>query len=243
MRSLREAQRALQRAIVDEIAPPAAQEDAPRIAIYRHAYRARLASALRANYPALAGALGDERFERIANEYARAHPSRHYSIRWHGERLPDALADRRLADLARLEWALDAAFDAADATAVDEAFLAAVPLERWDEVGLAPHPSVGVLRLAWEVGPHWKALRAGEPSPRESPRRRPHTVLVWRKGLDARWRACADREARALLSLRAHRTLRNLCRRADEARARRIGEWFAGWVREGLLAAIPGEAR
>jgi hypothetical protein len=237
MRSLREAQRALQRAIVDEIAPQAA--DAPRTAIYRHAYRARLACALRANYPALASALGDERFQRVANEYARAHPSRHYSIRWHGERLAEALPDGRLGDLARLEWALDAAFDAADAVVVDEAFLAAVPLERWEEVALAPHPSVTVLRLAWDVGTHWKALRAGDPSPGKSPRRHPHTIIAWRKGQDARWRACADREARALLSLRAHRTLRALCRRADEARARRIGEWFAGWVREGLLAAIP----
>ena len=239
MPSLLEVQRAMQRAIVEAAAPPAAVEDAARMAIYRYAYGARLASALRSNYPALARALGDERFEGAANEYARTHPSRHYSIRWHGHRLAGTFSDGRLADLARMEWALGAAFDAADARVADEAFLGTIPLERWEDVALAPHPSVSVLRLTWEVEPHWKALRAGDPAPPRAPRRHPHTILVWRKGLDAFWRTCADAEGRALLSLRGHGTLRNLCRRSSEARARRIGEWFAGWVREGLLAAIP----
>ena len=240
MPSLREAQRALQRAIVAESAPPAAGDDAARLAIYRHAWRARLASALRANYPALARALGDERFERVANDYARSHPSRHYSIRWHGEWLAGTFSDGRLADLARMEWALDAAFDAADARVADEAFLGRVPVERWDDLSLAPHHSVSVLRLTWDVEPHWRALRAGEAAPARAPRRHPHTMLAWRKGLDACWRTCSWHEARALLALRAHRTLRSLCRRAGEARARRVGEWFAGWVREGLLA-VPDE--
>src|SRR5512146_56405 len=75
MRSLLEAQRAMQRAILadDSDAPPIAQEAPPRIGIYRYAYRARLANALRANYPALARMMGDEAFRTLAAGYARAH--------------------------------------------------------------------------------------------------------------------------------------------------------------------------
>ncbi|HSN20698.1 MAG TPA: putative DNA-binding domain-containing protein, partial [Usitatibacter sp.] len=117
MPSLHDAQRALQRAILADA--PVAEgmlSAGSRPGIYRHAYRARLAGALAANYPALAAALGAAAFRELAERYARMHPSRRYSIRWHGDRLAEALDDERLADLARMEWALGIAFDAPDET-------------------------------------------------------------------------------------------------------------------------------
>ncbi|HSN19721.1 MAG TPA: hypothetical protein VLS49_03540, partial [Usitatibacter sp.] len=63
----------------------------------------------------------------------------------------------------------------------------------------------------------------------------PHALLAWRKHLDAHWRSAETAEAGALEALRGGGTLRLVAQRGDEARARRVGEWFAGWVREGLL--------
>jgi hypothetical protein len=237
MRSLREAQRRLQAAILAEEAGDA---DDPGLAVYRHAYRARLRGALRANYPALARAMGDERFAEVADRYARARPSRRASIRWHGERLAGVLTDARLVDLARLEWALGMAFDAPDAVPLDPSDLAEVPVSEWDSLRLAPHPSVRILGLHWEIEPHWRRLRDGEPGPEEPPRPRRHTVVVWRRALEACWRQATYREGRALVALRMHGTLAAVCARTDEAGAKRVGAWFAGWVRDGLLVRATG---
>src|SRR5689334_22511223 len=98
MRSLAEEQRLLQRAIAGEGRRVPALAPHARLEVYRHAYGARLARALRSNYPALAKALGDEEFERVARAYVRACPSSHYSIRWHGAGLADRMSGA-LADL------------------------------------------------------------------------------------------------------------------------------------------------
>lgn len=237
MRSLRDEQRALQRAIVtdDAQAPGIARERAPRLGIYRHAYRARLAAALRSNYPALAQLLGDGAFERLANDYARAHPSRHFSIRWHGHALAQFVGAGPLRDLARMEWALGEAFDAPDAPALDGERLGAVPVERWGELALALHPSVSVLEMEWAVENPWQRLRDGEAMDAAAIDARPHALLVWRKNLDAHWRSAGVDEAQALLALHTCATLERACEGRDEAQAQRLGTWFAGWVREGML--------
>lgn len=249
MRSLLEAQRAMQRAILadDSDAPPIAPGALPRIGIYRYAYRARLANALRANYPALAQLMGDDEFRALAAGYARTHPSRHFSIRWHGHALAEYLPAGPLADLARMEWAIAEAFDAPDAVALDAGRLAGVPVERWAELPLALHPSVEVLAMQWAVEGPWERLRreaareaAATPRDIEGPRdieRRPHALVVWRKNLDAHWRSSAAEEARALLALDAGGSLQHACEVLGDEDAGEVGAWFAGWVREGLLTA------
>lgn len=245
MRSLLEAQRAMQRAILtdDPDAPPLARERLPRIGIYRYAYHARLANALRANYPALARLMGDEAFRTLAAGYARAHPSRHFSIRWHGHALAEYLPAGALADLARMEWAIAEAFDAPDGAVLDADRLAGVAVERWAELPLVLHPSAQVLALEWAVEGPWERLRhdgAANPREIENPRdieRRPHALVVWRKRLDAHWRSAGADEARALLALDAGGSLQHACEAVGDEGADRVGAWFAGWVREGLLAA------
>ena len=95
--------------------------------VYRHAYRARLAAALADNYTVLARALGDEAFDALAQAYIAAQPSRHPSIRWFGHELAgfmaqaddDLVPHASLVDFAAMDWALRAAFDAADAPLLD----------------------------------------------------------------------------------------------------------------------------
>ena len=101
MPSLRDQQAMLQGAILapEENAPILSRLHSPRIAVYRHGYRARLAGALRQNDPALARVMGDEAFETIAGEYARAFPSRTFSIRWHGADLYRFLDDLSRRDM------------------------------------------------------------------------------------------------------------------------------------------------
>jgi hypothetical protein len=180
--------------------------------------------------------MGDE-FRELAAGYARAHPSRHFSIRWHGHALAEYLQAGPRADLARMEWAIAEAFDAPDAAVLDAERLAGVPVEGWADLPLALHPSAQVLALQWAVEGAWEKLRHDGGVDRPDIERRPHALIVWRKRLDAHWRSAGADEARALLALDAGGSLQHACEAVGGEGAEQVGVWFAGWLREGMLTA------
>ncbi|WP_295637991.1 DNA-binding domain-containing protein [uncultured Methylibium sp.] len=263
MTRLADQQRRLQRAIVGA-APAAAQADEadallrtrdgggpPLLGIYRHAYRARLAEALRDNHELLPRVMGDEAFDALAAAYVEAHPSRHPSIRWYGAGLADFMAARTdlsphpaLADLARLEWALRAAFDAPDAQPIEAAALAGRPADAWASLRFAPLPSAALLPLGWRIGPLVQALRADD-SEAEPPEPEPaaHHLLIWRPRLDTRWRSLEPLEAALLEALFAGERFESLCliaaaRQGDEHAAAVVVGLLQGWIAEGLIASF-----
>ncbi len=235
MPSLREEQQALQAAILESLGP------GPRrggLAVYRNAYAGRLAGALRTNYPVLSQVLGAEAFDLMARKYAAERPSQRFSIRWHGDALGQWLADGALADLARMEWALGNAFDAADARPADSEYLTRFLAEEWPALRFALHPSVSVLPMTWNVGGQWQAMRAEGRAP--PPERKDHDLLVWRKSLQAHWRSASKPEGAALRALGLHATLQAACEAAASEDAEEVGAWFVSWICEGMLVAREG---
>lgn len=253
-RVLQDLQGRLHRAIIDD-APPADLAGllrplggrAPRLGVYRHAYRARLAEALRHNHPTLHRALGDEGFDALARAYLAAQPSPHRSIRWFGDGLADFIAAQgapqaphpALIDLARMDWALGRAFDAADAPPLDAATLAATPAEAWGALRLQAHPSVQRLALAWGVEPLWRHLQARPDAPAPEPPAQEHALLLWRHGLQTHWRTLAPAEDALLRGLLDGTSLAALCELAAAAEpdgaAARVAATLQRWVADGLV--------
>lgn len=233
---------------------------APLIGAYRHAYAARLVEALRDNVTVLALALGDEAFDALARAYLAAHPSTEPSIRWFGHRLADFMAAQAeagpalvphpaFADLARMDWALRDAFDAADAPVLDRAALATVTPERFGALRFTLLPSVQLVPMAWAVEAAWRLLRDHRPGQGEepelpAPEALPHHLLVWRQGLETRWRSLPADEAAALQALQAGEPFAALCERAARAQVDaqaavpQVAGWLAAWLDEGLLGAM-----
>jgi hypothetical protein len=226
----------------------------PLFRIYQNAYASRLAAALRDNYPVLARAVGDEAFDNLAAAYVEATPSCHPSIRWYGDTLAAFMADRTdlaphpaLADLARMEWALRTAFDAADAPALTTADLAEVYSEAWGELRFALQPAAQRLTLHWSVEPVWRALedfdvqREGAEPELPEPVANTHHVLVWRRALKPCFRSLDADEAVALDFLTNGRTFGELCaglaeRLGDEAASVNAASYLASWLADELLA-------
>ncbi|MEW6706965.1 MAG: DNA-binding domain-containing protein [Pseudomonadota bacterium] len=226
--------------------------------IYRHAFRARLVAALADNHTVLQRALGDEAFEALGRAYVQACPSTHPSIRWYGDRLAEFMATREdlvahpaLVDLARMDWALRDAFDAADAPVLELAALAAVPPEDWGALRFVAHPSVRTLTLAWAVEAAWRALRehdpaTGEPEPAlPAPQAHAHVLLVWRRGLETQWRSLPALEAGLLQAALAGQPYAALCEQAAAALdgdASRAAAAAAGalqqWLADGLFSML-----
>ncbi|MFO1252870.1 MAG: DNA-binding domain-containing protein [Inhella sp.] len=246
MKTLDQIQAALQQAVrAGEPAPHGLlRGSAQGLAIYQHAYRARLSEALADNHPALAQALGDEGFAALAAAYLAAHPPTEPSIRWYGHRLAAfmdewaELPHPALADLARLDWALRHAFDAAACPALE---LAALQPEDWATLRPQLQPSVQLLALHWAVGPAWHALNAARAASQEAELPEPaplvHTLLVWRSGLQPHWRSVGDAEATALQALAAAASLAPWLEEQGEAALPQAVGWLQAWSAEGLLAA------
>lgn len=213
----------------------------PLLRIYQNAYRARLVAALRDNHGVLPRAMGDEAFDALAEAYLQAHPSRRPSIRWFGHRLadfmgahPDLVPHPAFVDLARMEWAMRAAFDAADAVPMTPAELAALPVDGWPQRVLRFHPSVQVLSLDWHVEPAWRALQGDDEPELAEPEAGAHRLLVWRPALETRWRSIASAlEARLLDAAMRGDDFTALCEMAADAVA--VVGAIQQWTAEGLL--------
>jgi hypothetical protein len=138
-----------------------------RLDVYRHAYYIRLEEALAHDFPMLRAALGDHAFGRLMAEYLHAHPSTSPTVRDLGRALPRWLHNQGMenADLASIEWALLASFDAADVPLLDPEALAQIPPEHWAELRVHLHPSVTLLELNSNAAHFWQAIRAGTATP------------------------------------------------------------------------------
>ena len=245
-------QRELQAAICDASAPGTAG-----LAIYREAYTARLIAALRDNYLVLHRAMGDEAFDALARAYLAAHPSPHRSIRWFGDRLAEFMAagtldeppHPALTDLARMDWALRAAFDVPDDVPLDAAALRAFLPEQWPSLVFRLQRCAQVLPLEWAIEPAWRALRAHDPESGEDapelpePQASAHQLLIWRQGLETRWRALEPDEAALLGAVAAGHSFEAICslaaeHAADEDPAAVVVGLLQRWLADGLLTAV-----
>jgi hypothetical protein len=244
------------------------------IGVYRHAHSARLIGALRDNFEILARALGDAGFDALAQAYIDAQPSTQASIRWFGHRLsdfmdacvaPDAAAGGgagageglvphpALADLARMDWALRAAFDAADAPLLSRDALAGLPPARWPGLILVLHPSVAQVRLHWAVEAAWQTLRTADDGTEPelpAPQALSHNLLVWRRGADTQWRSLDALEASLLRAVGAGQPFAALCALAatladgedgedrDALAAPLVVGALQQWLADGLLSGL-----
>jgi len=224
---------------------------ADRMAIYSHAYFARIHGALREDFGALAAALGEAGFHDLVKLYLMAHPPHHFSLRYAGAKLPQFLASEAAEffrarwpfapDLAALEWALADLFDAPDSEVLERESLAAVPQERWGALRFRLGDAHRVLALDWPVGDLREAWSAERPLPTLAAR--PTRVLVYRRDERMFQRALPALEARALELARTGADLETLCGAiADEIGADDAVEHAVSlldrWLSEHLLAAL-----
>lgn len=215
--------------------------------IYINAYQARMRQALADNFPVLHRALGDDGFETLASRYCSAQPSTHRSIRWLGDGLvdfmaahPDDIPHPALLDIARMDWAMRAAFDAADADGLRLQDLAALASADWPALRLHTVPALRLLDLEWGVETLWHSLHADANAQTSAPEPLPHSMLVWRQHLECRWRSVDSSERQALQLLQQGANFAALCeclqQTGSEAPAQRAADLLKTWVTEGLLA-------
>lgn len=253
---LEDLQLALQRFVLDESSDIAANAssgpglDAPRrLGIYRFAYRARLADALRGAYGHTATYLGTEAFASLAGAYIDGQPSRHGNLRWYGASFAPWLRLRHpaapeVAELAALDWALRRAFDGPDSGALSLADLGAISPDAWQAKRLELQPTVERIRLAHNTVALWHALDTDQPPPAAVRLPEESGLLVWRRGLQPSFRSLGRLEGAALDLIAAGSAFGAACEALAASFpgvdiAREAGTLLRRWVDEELLASLP----
>jgi hypothetical protein len=228
-----------------------------RIEIYNRQYWFRLIDCIYDDFPGLLAVLGKPRFNRMAIAYLSKYPSRSFSMRNLGSKLPEFLVERpELArpytqmaqDMAKFEWAQTVAFDGpAGAAIVADDLLGRDP--RRLRLGLQPY--ITLLDMAYPLDDFSLALKkkgyrseasnamSGEDHSAGSrkirrPRRRRTFVAVHRLDNDLYFKRLEPAAYQLLMALAAGKTLAAACEGvADQATPRKIKQWFIGWTAAG----------
>jgi hypothetical protein len=162
--------------------------------------------------------MGEPFFRLAALSFVRAYPPRQRRLSAYGARFP-AFLERfgptrklpLLSDLARLEWARNESFFAADAPPLDVPSLRDVPQDRYPQLRFTPHPSVRLLASRFRVLDIWEGHRAESGAPREAfvtvnaipPAADGQQLLVVRPGLELRTTVLSRGELTLLLAVSA----------------------------------------
>jgi len=137
-----------------------------RLAVYRRHIFTSLTTALESTFPVVVRLVDPRFFRYAADRFIREHPPTSPCLSEYGAALPDFLARFEAArhltylpDVARLEWALNAALHAPDVPALPAQALHDAP-------ELALHPSVTLLDSPWPIDLIWRSVQesaGGEP--------------------------------------------------------------------------------
>jgi len=220
-----------------------------RLSVYHSAYRARLLDTLRDSFGHTARLLGDARFNALALAHIEATPSARDNLRWYGEGWPDALAatvGEDVAELARLDLALRAAFDGPDDAVLTLADLQRLPLEAWEKARLRPHATVQCLRLRHNTLARWHAIDLDETPPDSQPLDADGWLLVWRRDERPHFRSLGAVEAWAVQRLCEGVHWEALCEGLaqawpDEDALAWAAHCLRRWTEEGVLSALDTE--
>ncbi len=216
-----------------------------RLAIYANAYRYRLIDALSDNYPSVHTLLGDEDFYQAAVKYIAIYPSHYFSIRYFGHQLETFLAKQYqdtavLAEMARFEWLLRAAFDAKDTPSLSLNALKEIAPKQWITLRFNLHPSVARLDLEWNVPQLWAAIDNETGQIPFEQAEQPIPWLVWRKKLKTYYRSLDIDEAWALDAVMQGHSFAEICAGVcewvDERYApERVAGFISQWLSNDLI--------
>ena len=140
-----------------------------RLAVYRHHVLTSLTAALEATFPVVCRLVDRRFFGWLADRYIREHPPTGPCLVEYGADLPEFVAAFPacanlpwLADVARLEWAMNMAMHAPDVVPLAPEWLGGTAPSALGQLALRLDPSLTLLASRWPVDAIWRAARDGD---------------------------------------------------------------------------------
>ncbi len=220
---------------------------ADQLAVYTNGYRYRLRDVTAEDFPVLTHYLGADRFNRLVEDFVNATHSIHFNVARYSAQLPqfvnEQLPDDGFAQaLVVLENAVCQMADGAETEALTPAHLAGLTPETLMASRLYPRAALSLLAFDYPVDAYFTAVKEGAPIAAPAPH--PEHLAVFRHE-DTVWRMALEEKEFALLSKLfagvnvgdAIAALQNERSLSETALMTDLSNWFARWMRNGLLAA------
>lgn len=227
------------------IRPRIANDAAPGLAVYHHAYRAQLVAALKDSFERTWAWLGDNGFEAAARDHIAGTPPSSWTLGDYGTQFAATLRalypyDPEVPEIAALDWALRRAFDGPDGARITPAQLAEAD---WDRARINFLPTVALVAVTTNSAMLWNAMASGEPIPAVELLDRPATLLVWRDELQPRFETIDDQERDAIAAALSGETFTRICERlsADLGVEEAVGaasRYLAAWLERGIITSL-----
>ena len=142
-----------------------------RLQVHRNHVRHSLAAALAATFPTVRALVGEDFFRGLARAYVETDLPGQPVLAEYGAAFPAFVAEQQathglpyLADMARFDWALNAAWQAPDEGRLSAAVLAALPAERLPLLSLALSPGTCLLESPYPLDRIWTASQPAAPA-------------------------------------------------------------------------------
>jgi hypothetical protein len=218
------------------------QTPAERLAVYRHAYVARLLGVLRELFPCTRFAVGDELFDQFCIGYLQAHPPASYTLSRLANHFSDYLEATRPADwgtfiveLTRLEQAIDRVFDGPGPEKLPPL---RIPSVTSGSARLRFAPGCELLAFHCPVSSYYTAWKAGEAAGWPNPRKQ-YIALV-RRDYIVRRHDLAESQFRILAALQEGGSLDDAVHAAGSSAhvANSVQQWFHTWTTAGFFIDI-----
>jgi hypothetical protein len=219
-----------------------------RLSIYQEGYQLRLIECLASNYPGLHAYLGHEAFDILSRAYIATHPSSFRSIRWYGAELAAFIRDEYvsgtafLSELADFEWNMTLAFDAADASVMTVADMAAVPQECWVQMILKMHPSLKRVNYFSNAVLVWQSIVHQKSPPSWQAGTQATAWTIWRSSDHMiHYSSLSEEEAFVLDAMMGNQSFGALCEGlcqwvAEEEVGLRAASYLKGWIEKGVIS-------
>jgi hypothetical protein len=173
-----------------------------RLAIHRHHIKRSLAKALAGTFPTVQALVGADFFRQTAEAFAAQNLPTQPVLAEYGAEFPDFLSAQAarhglayLADVARLDWALNTAFYSCRGPRLTDADLADLPPERLASRRLTLAPGTALVRSRYPLDLIWAASQPGAPEGRVDIDRGPTRLLVLPRAQDAGFIVLGEGEA------------------------------------------------
>jgi len=218
-----------------------------RLRVYRNNFVASLIQLLRTTYPVLNQLIGADRFAALARGLIdRSPPPQPHLAAWGAEMAPflEGFAPLKaypyLSAVARVEWARQHAYFAADAEAMAPEALAALPPDQLPSAVFTPLPSLTVVLSAHPVGSIWQLHQSPDTPKRLPPDAGPEAVIVWRPDMTVLQRTVSSADGAMLADLAAGMPLGSALEtaEAEDRMPTDLQALLGQMLGDGLMAAV-----
>ena len=219
---------------------------ADQLTVYINAYRYRLYDVTAEDYPVLKQYLGDDAFDQLIKDFVNSTHSTHFNVGRYAAQLSMFLLKHHVSDpfayeLAVLENAISQLHDPAETAPFEPTHLAGMTAESLMETVLAPRAALQHFAFDYPVNAYYIAAKEDKSPTPPAPAKSflavfRHEDVVWRMELATNEYHLLNKLfvgtpiGEALNALQAELGL------PEEELSTQLSEWFARWMRNGLLA-------